>query len=386
MVNDYKNAFNKIHYDRINLMVPKGTKDELKKFASSKRMSVNEYILMAVQKEMYSSDCLDTMDISNRRYVGSKRALLPFIKSALKNIRFNSFADIFAGTGVVANAFNIRKRIITDDILYSNYICHYAWFSDGAYDEKKIREILTNYNSLAVNGENYVTENYGGKYFSYENASKIGYIREDIERLKVDGTVNDREYAILVMSLLYAVQGADISRTVGHYMTYLKNPKEDGQLLLRLPLAPSPETNRGNLCYNMDALELVKVMQPVDVLYLDPPYHRQYGEYYHVLENLALWKKAETHGETRRITTPKSSFSIKSEALKALEEIVKCGKARYILISYNNDSANHISNIEMMALLSDYGKTRVLSMDYAAFHGAKHIVDNKERLFLCKVN
>lgn len=38
------------------------------------------------------------------------------------------------------------------------------------------------------------TENYGNKYFTSENASKIGYIRNDIECLKNHGEVNQREY------------------------------------------------------------------------------------------------------------------------------------------------------------------------------------------------
>lgn len=382
---NYKNVYNKIHYDRISLTVPKGIKEKIKEQANRNNMSVNEYIWSAIFKDMYSSEGLNVLDISNRRYVGSKRSLVPFIRSSLKNIRFGSFADLFAGTGVVAAAYNGSKRVITNDNLYSNYICHYGWFSDGQYDEKKLRKILVHYNSLNVTEENYVTETYGNRYFSPENASKIGFIREDIERLKGNNEVNEREYALLIMSLLYAVQQANVSRTVGHYMTYLKNPKEDGKLQLRLPLAPLPHTNRGNLCFNMDALELVRVMQPVDLLYLDPPYHRQYGEYYHVLENIARWEKPEALGETRRIRTPKSQFSIKTAALSALEQIVQCDKARYIVVSYNNDSANNISNIEMMDMLSAYGSTRVLTEDYPAFHGAKHITDNRERLFLCKV-
>ena len=40
----YKNDFNKQNYDRINLMIPKGKKDELKELAKEAGISVNEYI------------------------------------------------------------------------------------------------------------------------------------------------------------------------------------------------------------------------------------------------------------------------------------------------------------------------------------------------------
>ena len=387
-MSNYKNEFNKYHYDRINLMVPKGKKDEIKKLANAKNMSINEYIMFTISKEMHDNENLNTIDISNRRYVGSKQSLLPFIRNALKNISFHSFADLFAGTGVVAASYNNRKEIITNDILYSNYICHYAWFSDEIYDEKKIKELIMHYNSINTTEENYITKNYGDKYFSFENASKIGYIREDIKCLKNNNEINQREYALLLMSLLYATQHADVSRTVSHFMTYLKNHKEDGTLQLRLPLAPSSQTNHGNQCYHMDALDLIKTMPPVDLLYLDPPYQRQYGEYYHVLESIALWQQSPTFGDTKRIKTPKSAFSVKNTAVKAFSELIQqCqNKTHYILISDNNDPRNHIQNIDIMEILSQVGKTKVYTQNYPAFHGAKQNTENKERLFLCKVN
>ena len=113
---NYKNAYNKEHYDRINLMVPAGEKERIQKFASSQNMSANEYIWSAIQKEMHALDILQTTNITNRRYVGSKQSLIPFIRSAVKNISFHSFADLFSGTGVVADTFNDKKRIITNDI------------------------------------------------------------------------------------------------------------------------------------------------------------------------------------------------------------------------------------------------------------------------------
>lgn len=369
-------------------MLPKGCKEQIRKHAESKNMSMNEYIWSAILKDMHTSDSLQTTDISNRRYVGSKQSLLPFIKNALQNIHFNSFADLFAGTGIVANAFNNNKRnIITNDILYSNYLCHYAWFSNYNYDESKIRNILIQYNSIVPDMKNYVTEIYGDKYFSQENASKIGCIRDNIETLKNNGAVNKREYALLIMSLLYAAQRADISRTVGHYMSFLKKPKPDGKLELQLPLAPYPDTNKGNQCYNIDAMNLIQTMPSVDLIYIDPPYQRQYGEYYHVLENIALWKKEPTFGTTKRIHTPKSQFSIKRTATKAFAELIQqcCNKTKYILISDNNDNMNHIRNIDIMEILSEYSKVRVFTIDYPVFHGSKKNYDNKERLFLCKI-
>ena len=48
---EYKNNFGREHYERINLVVPKGMKDIIKALASSKGMSVNAYMQDLVRKE-----------------------------------------------------------------------------------------------------------------------------------------------------------------------------------------------------------------------------------------------------------------------------------------------------------------------------------------------
>lgn len=40
----YQNSFIKEKYDRINLLVPKGTKEKIKERAKKKGLSMNEYI------------------------------------------------------------------------------------------------------------------------------------------------------------------------------------------------------------------------------------------------------------------------------------------------------------------------------------------------------
>ena len=49
---EYKNKFIKEKYDRINLTMPKGGKEELKKAAEDAGESVNEYINRAIQLRM----------------------------------------------------------------------------------------------------------------------------------------------------------------------------------------------------------------------------------------------------------------------------------------------------------------------------------------------
>ena len=82
-----------------------------------------------------------TTNINNRRYLGNKYKLLPFIKKVIKENcpDITSIADIFAGTGVVASAF-VHKQLITNDIMYSNYMCHLACFGSERVDIEKIQK------------------------------------------------------------------------------------------------------------------------------------------------------------------------------------------------------------------------------------------------------
>mgnify|MGYP002471002992 CR=1 FL=1 len=48
----YKNRYIKEHYDRINLVIPKGEKDRIKKICSEIGASVNEYLYMLVCSDL----------------------------------------------------------------------------------------------------------------------------------------------------------------------------------------------------------------------------------------------------------------------------------------------------------------------------------------------
>ena len=50
----YQNEYIKEKYDRINLTVPKGRKEEIKKKAASAGQSVNEYINTLIDKDKWN--------------------------------------------------------------------------------------------------------------------------------------------------------------------------------------------------------------------------------------------------------------------------------------------------------------------------------------------
>lgn len=329
--------------------------------------------------------------INNRRYLGNKYKLLSFITGVVSDEcpDITSIADIFAGTGAVSSAFT-DKVIITNDLMYSNYICNYAWFGAEEYDPQIIIDCVVRYNALTDLEDNYMTDNFADTYFSRDDCAKIGYIREDIEVLYKKGDINTRERAILITSLLYAMD--KIANTCGHYDAYRKGVEFDKSLELYVPMA-NRQNNPNNQCFNMDSNELVKNIE-ADLVYIDPPYNsRQYCDAYHLLENVARWEKPEVFGVARKMdrSTMKSKYCTQS-ATEAFEQLIGDIKAKYILLSYNNmaekgnDRSNaKISDQDIMRILEKKGEVKVFSESYKAFTtGKSDIDDNQERLFLCR--
>lgn len=340
---------------------------------------------MVAEKKLYKTSL-----INNRRYLGNKYKLLPFITKVVSEecSDIKSVADIFAGTGAVSSAFK-DKTIITNDLMYSNYICNFAWFGSQEYSPQTIIDCIIKYNSISKYEDNYMTENFANTYFSYNDCSKIGFIREDIEQNYLDGNINERERAILITSLLYAMD--KIAKTCGHYDAYRKGADFDASLELFVPLAEA-HNNAENECFNKDANELVKEIY-ADLVYIDPPYNsRQYCDAYHLLENVARWEKPDVFGVAKKMNRDKmkSKYCTQS-ATEAFEDLIKNINAKYILFSYNNMATKgngrsnaKIADEDIMRILQSKGTVKVFSENYKAFSAGKsNIVDNAERLFLC---
>lgn len=335
----------------------------------------------------------NTISINNRRYLGNKYNLLDFIKYIINtecdNIKI--LADIFSGTGAVAYAFS-DKQLITNDNMYSNYICHIAWFSPKKYSQKKILKYIKDYNSIVVEKDNYVSNNFSDTFFSRENCRKIGYIRENIEELYNAKKINFKEKAILITSLLYAMD--KIANTCGHYDAYIKNNKSylEKKLELQVPISIK-NLNSKNVCYNMDSNKLVKNIE-ADLVYIDPPYNsRQYCDTYHFLENIARWDKPEVRGVSRKMNrNALKSLYCTNKATEAFEDLISNIKSKYILLSYNNTSNKgdcrsnaKISDNDIMRILKNKGKVKMFSTDHKLFNtGKSNIKNNVERLFLCE--
>lgn len=335
------------------------------------------------------------MKISSRRYIGCKTKLLDFIYDSVAEYKFPAgsvLADIFAGTGVVAYRFAEKGyRTILNDTLYSNYVIYQAVLGKGEIRKNHLEKILEEFNS--INGaslqNNYFSDIYGDKYFSKNDAKKIGYIRDNIETLRKE--LNDREYYCLISALLYACDR--IANTVGHFESFLKKKPEDKEWQLKL--IDTLEEAAPATIYNEDANEVAKKIK-ADIVYIDPPYNaRQYVNFYHVLENLARWNKPtvfEGNSMKFKRNELKSDYC-RNKAPDLFADLINNLDCKLIVVSYNNtykagsiSSVNTILSEQIIKILSSKGTVKVKEIDYKAFNSGKtNLNGHKELLYICEV-
>jgi Adenine-specific DNA methylase len=331
------------------------------------------------------------IQLQNRRYIGNKYKLIEWIFSLIDTEceKGKTFADIFAGTGVVsAMAAKHFDKIILNDFLYSNYAIYQAFFGKGKWDRDKTENIIDNYNNIDSKDlkDNYFSKWFGGKYFSLSSSKIIGFVREDIEKNRKNLT--DKEYHILIVSLLYSID--KIANTVGHYDAYFKKANIEDRFFMRLI---EPISVKNVSIYREDTNQLAKKIK-ADVVYIDPPYNsRQYSRFYHVLETLTKWDKPELHGTALKPDPENTSDYCRVHAKNRLAELIKNLDAKYLVISYNNtynskskSSKNKITLQEIKNILTAKGKTKVFEKSYRHFNaGNTEFKDHKEYLFVTKV-
>lgn len=335
------------------------------------------------------------LDIGNRRYIGCKRSLLGDIYDAVeKHTKKKKYliADLFAGTGVVASFFSENgKNVIVNDILYSNYVTYQTWFGRDPIDKEKLVNIICEFNDIDGKSlaENYFSKIYGKKYFSTDDAKKIGHIREEIDRKDLTA----REKYILITCLMYAAD--KIANTVGHFEHFLSKPPASKEVRLDFPRKINDASSTVDI-YLETANDLVRKISS-DVVYIDPPYNaRQYINFYHVLENLARWEKpTEFEGVSMKFKRNhlKSDFS-KAKAPIVMADLINNIDAKLIVVSYNNTynarssaSNNKITESQMENILRSKGDiVEKRSIDHKFFSSGKTNFNNhKEFLYICKV-
>lgn len=355
-----------------------------------------EALKLAEQKLIYERnlfndyESLEKFDLQSRRYIGNKSKLAEWIMEIVEEETEGrrTFIDVFSGTSAVARAAMEKfDAVVLNDILYSNTIIYKAFYSSLKWDKNKVVDIVNYYNLLDPNTlpENYFSKNFGNKFYEKGVSKTIGFIREDIENRKVNNTINSREHAILLASLIYTIDR--LANTVGHFDAYIKKDIPIKPLNFRLI---NTEDFDGARIFQEDANELASNIQG-DVAYIDPPYNsRQYSRFYHIYENLVQWKKPKLFGVALKPEPENMSKYCTVKAKDAFKDLVNKLDVNYLVVSYNNtykskskSSENKIKYEEIIDILDEVGPTQVFEQSHKFFNtGKTDFDDHKEFIFL----
>lgn len=331
----------------------------------------------------------------NRRYTGSKYKLMEWIRELIiDNCEGKSFFDVFAGTGVVTEyMLKDYDKYIINDFLYSNEVIYKGFLLQENYDMDNLINIVVSYNKVNRTKlkENYISANFGDKYFNREDAKLIGKIREDLEINISKNKINSKEYFILLSSLLFSVD--KIANTCGHYDAYRKIDNIESKFKYELILPKKLKKKQKVEIYREDSNILAKKIK-ADIAFIDPPYNsRQYSRFYHVLENITKWEKPELYGTALKPKEENMSEYCKTSAPKAFKDLIDNLDVKYIVVTYNNtynskssSSKNKITLEEIKAILDKKGETKVFDKPYKFFNAGKtELKNHKEYVFITKV-
>lgn len=324
--------------------------------------------------------------IQNRRYTGSKFKLIDWIvaETSKEFKKFDSFCDIFSGTGCIASRYINKKELIINDFLFSNNIIYNAFFNSKKFSKNKLFQISKKFNQINPTkiSDNYFSNNFGNKFFSKNDARIIGFIRQEIQ--KEDFTKIEKN--ILLASLLYSADKC--ANTVGHYDAYRKKISIKDKFFFGL-IEPMNVKAKISI-FREDANILAKEIKS-DVVYIDPPYNsRQYSRFYHVLENLTKWKKPKLFGEALKPEPENISEYCKTNAVNKFNELVKDLNSKALVVSYNNtynsnssSSKNKITLDQIEKILKSIGRTKILKRKHAYFNAGKtNFEGHQEFLFI----
>lgn len=302
------------------------------------------------------------------KYIGSKKSLLPQIVAiarALPDVR--TACDLFSGTARVGHALKRAGLLVSanDHNTYAHVLAKCYVQADGSRlasgASRLIREL-----GAAKPRDGWFTEIYckESRFFHPDNGRRIEGIREEILKLSVEPDLE----AILLTSLMEAADRVD--STAGVQMAFLKKypARATRELYLTLPrLAPG-----FGRAFCKDAVALAGEIE-TDLLYLDPPYNQHnYLSNYHIWETLCKWDYPAVYGVARKRVECKargSAFNGKFKILPALRELMARARARFIVISLNNEG--WVSRAEVEELARAAGHFEVVENDHARYMGAK---------------
>ena len=361
------------------------------------------------------------METEGIKYTGSKREIIPTLLELVRPLNVRTVFDGFTGTTRVAQAFKkAGYEVYSNDVAVWSKVfgdCYLLNTKPASY----YQPIIDRLNKLPGKS-GWFTEHYGGeanggsaihndgkkKMWQLHNTMKLDAIREEI-----DNVVNDEvEKSVLLTSLIYAMDKVDSS--VGHHVSYLKQWAPRAYNTMRMVVPKLIIDNKNHKVFNHEIFDLLDDIN-VDLAYYDPPdgssnelmppSRVRYASYYHIWKTVCLNDKPKVVGAANRredvsdIIAGSAFEEFRKNdngrylVIDALKKLIGKTKAKYIVLSYNNNGRATFDAIteilrelkmQCSILEMDYRKNVMATMAWTNewLSSGHEDIKNKEFLFL----
>ena len=376
---------------------------------------------------LFSQDPVDNLDLNHPffishliTYIGNKRRLLPFLYKGFSKIRKRIgkkklvILDGFVGSGAVAR---LLKAFASE--LHVNDLEDYAETINRAYlvnkskiDINKLEGYINwlNKNKLKIKtaAPGFIEKNYAPKddnniqpdervFYTNTNAKII----DNLRRLINEVPKNYRHFCLASLLVKASVhtntsgvfKGFHKQNGNGHFGGNGENALNRIKKEIALDLPIFSDFECPIYVHKRDINELVKDkhLPFFDLVYYDPPYNQHpYGSNYFMLNIINSGKKVEIQNGVSGIAKEwnRSVYNKKRVAEEAMDQILNDTRARFIIISYNNEGIIPLSNFKK--ILSKYGKWELMQQEYNAYRGSRNLCNRnikvKELLWILEKN
>jgi len=335
-------------------------------------------------------------------YIGNKRRLLPFLNKGFRYVSERlakdklTILDGFSGSGAAARLLKCyAKKFYVNDL--ENYCrtlnkCYLANRSEVSL--VKVKEYINwlNGHKLSRGKPGFIELNYAPKdddhirpgeraFYTNRNAKII----DNIRRL-IGSKIPDKYKAFCLAPLLVAAsvhtntsgvfKGFHKKLGVGHFGGSGENAlsRIKREILLEMPILSENECEVHILQNDINELVKGPNMPEFDLVYYDPPYNQHpYGSNYFMLNLINDYKNTGIQEGVSGITKDwnKSLYNKRKFAETALNDLLDNTRAKYILLSYNNEGIIPIDRLR--PILKKQGKLQLISQDYNTYRGSRNL-------------
>ncbi len=348
-------------------------------------------------------------------YLGNKRALLDFIGTAVQEVQRRlgrdklAIGDLFSGSGIVARYFKqYASRLVVNDLERYCEVLNQCYLANpSALDLPRLRRLHAGL-CRALEGEldtdGFIARMYAPRDENrIERGERVFYTPRNARFIdtarRLIGQLDPADQPFFLAPLL--AEASVKNNTSGVFKGFYKDARTGiGQfggtgrnalsricceITLPFPVFSSSECPVE--IYRGDALEAARGLEPLDLVYLDPPYNQHpYGSNYFMLNLICDYREPVDPSAVSGIPRVwnRSVYNRAASALTAFSELCAAVPARYLLISFNSEG--FISRDEMIAMLSKLGTVQVMEKPYNAFRASRNLQNRSlhtvEYLFL----